>query len=101
MLQVRKPNHLTEDELEAMAKALSDSGNYKIQRRLRPRPKIEAPPGADLKQALFVDVETTGPRASRILGMTREDVFPEREGPRTRVDRCGPAHDQPPPPIPR
>jgi len=60
VLQVRKPNHLTEDELEAMAKALSDSGNYKIQRRLRPRPKIEAPPGADLKQALFVDVETTG-----------------------------------------
>ena len=43
----------------------------------------------------LVEVETTAPLASKRLGMTREDVFPERGGPSTRVDRCGPAHDQP------
>jgi DNA polymerase-3 subunit epsilon len=43
-----------------MADALAASGQYRIQRRLRPRPKVDAPPGIELKQALFVDVETTG-----------------------------------------
>jgi DNA polymerase-3 subunit epsilon len=43
-----------------MAETLADTGHYRIQRRLRPRPKVEAPPGTELKQALFVDVETTG-----------------------------------------
>ncbi len=44
----------------------------------------------------LVEVETTGPSATKRLGMTREDVFPEREGPRTSVERCGPAHDHVP-----
>jgi DNA polymerase-3 subunit epsilon len=43
-----------------MADALVASGHYRIQRRMRPRPKVQAPPGTELKQALFVDVETTG-----------------------------------------
>jgi len=43
-----------------MAATLAETGHYRIQRRLRPRPKIEAPPGTELKQALFVDAETTG-----------------------------------------
>src|SRR3954471_18564428 len=43
-----------------MADALAASGQYRIQRRLRPRPKLEAPADTELKQALFVDVETTG-----------------------------------------
>jgi DNA polymerase-3 subunit epsilon len=43
-----------------MADALVESGNYRIQRRIRQRPRIEAPSGMELKQALFVDVETTG-----------------------------------------
>lgn len=60
MLQAHKPKPLSEEELEAMADALADSGQYRIQRRLRPRPKVEPPPGTELKQALFVDVETTG-----------------------------------------
>jgi DNA polymerase-3 subunit epsilon len=50
----------TEAELEGMADALAASGQYRIQRWLRPRPKLEMPTGTDLKQALFVDVETTG-----------------------------------------
>ena len=36
----------------------------------------------------FVEVETTAPSDSKILGMTRDDVFPERGGPSTSVERC-------------
>jgi len=43
-----------------MADVLAASGQYRIQRRLRPRPKLDVPVGIELKQALFVDVETTG-----------------------------------------
>src|ERR1700743_2752815 len=43
-----------------MAETLAASGQYRIQRRLRPRPKLSVPAGTELKQALFVDVETTG-----------------------------------------
>jgi DNA polymerase-3 subunit epsilon len=60
VLQVHKPTQPTDVELEAMADALAASGRYRIQRQLRPRPKLEVPAGTELKQALFVDVETTG-----------------------------------------
>jgi DNA polymerase-3 subunit epsilon len=60
MLQALKLKPFTEEELEAMAEALSASDTYRVQRRLRPRPKIEPPAGIELKQAVFVDVETTG-----------------------------------------
>lgn len=48
------------DTLEGMAKALVASGNYRVQRKLRPRPSVSAPPGVELKLAIFADVETTG-----------------------------------------
>ena len=60
MLPAHKPTLPREAELEAMADALAASGQYRIQRRLRARPKLEVPAGTELKQALFVDVETTG-----------------------------------------
>lgn len=60
MLQAHKPTPPTDAELEAMADALAASGQYRIQRRLRPRPKLDVPASIELKQALFVDVETTG-----------------------------------------
>ena len=60
MLPANKSKPFTDYELDAMADALVESGNYRIQRRIRPRPKIEAPAGIALKLALFVDVETTG-----------------------------------------
>lgn len=60
MLQAYKPIPPTDAELEAMAEALAASGHYRIQRRLQPRPKLKTPEGIELKQALFVDVETTG-----------------------------------------
>jgi DNA polymerase-3 subunit epsilon len=60
VLQAHKPTPPTDTELEAMADALAASGQYRIQRRLRPRPRVDVPAGTELKQALFVDVETTG-----------------------------------------
>lgn len=60
MLPAHNPTSPTEAELEAMADVLAASGQYRIQRRLRPRPKLDVPVGIELKQALFVDVETTG-----------------------------------------
>jgi DNA polymerase-3 subunit epsilon len=60
VLQAHKPTLPSDDELEAMADALAASGQYRIQRRLRPRPKLDVPAGTELRQALFVDVETTG-----------------------------------------
>jgi DNA polymerase III subunit epsilon len=60
VLQAPKSSKLSKEELEAMAIALVESGHYRIQRLLPPRPKVEAPAGTELKKALFVDVETTG-----------------------------------------
>jgi DNA polymerase III subunit epsilon len=51
---------ISEVQLEEMAAALVVSGNYRVQRRIRPRPKVEVPAGIEPKLALFVDVETTG-----------------------------------------
>jgi len=45
-------------------------------------------------------VETTGPSESRILGMTRDDVFPERGGPSTRTEHSAPDHAHPCAPFP-
>lgn len=60
MLDSNKLGSSTVEALEEMAAALLKSGEYRVQRRLGPRRKIDAPPGTDLKLALFVDVETTG-----------------------------------------
>ena len=49
-----------EAELERMAVALMASGQYRVLRRVNGRARRAAPPGVDLKLALFVDVETTG-----------------------------------------
>lgn len=47
-------------ELEAMAAMLEESGGYRVLRRLPERRQIEPPNGEPTRQALFVDVETTG-----------------------------------------
>ena len=54
----------TAPQLEAMAKLLDESGDYRVLRRLPERQTIEAPDGQQVRQALFVDVETTGLNAS-------------------------------------
>jgi DNA polymerase-3 subunit epsilon len=69
VLQAHNPKPLTECQLEAMAKALAETGQYRIQRRLKARPTIEPSAGMELKQALFLDVETTGldPQSDEII----------------------------------
>ena len=52
---------ISDEELSAMADALAASGHYRVQRCLTRRPKREPITGTELKLALFVDVETTGP----------------------------------------
>jgi DNA polymerase-3 subunit epsilon len=46
--------------LESMAATLEASGEYRVLRRLAPRPPVEAPRDLKLVTGLFVDVETTG-----------------------------------------
>lgn len=48
------------NDLEAMARALQASGQYRVQRRLQPRSRINDPRGAPTHLGLLVDVETTG-----------------------------------------
>jgi DNA polymerase-3 subunit epsilon len=47
-------------DLEAMALALQESGDYRVLRRLAPRAPIVVPEGVVTRIGLFVDVETTG-----------------------------------------
>jgi DNA polymerase-3 subunit epsilon len=56
-------------ELERMAAALEATGGYRILRRLTPRVAQTPPPGVQLRQGLFVDVETTG------LDHTRDEII--------------------------
>lgn len=48
------------EHLETLAQTLEATGDYRIIRRLKPRPHIVPPPGAPLRLGLVVDVETTG-----------------------------------------
>ena len=43
-----------------MAAALEASDDYRVLRRLAPRPRLTPPPGVQTRVGLFVDVETTG-----------------------------------------
>ncbi|MCW0001343.1 3'-5' exonuclease [Pararhizobium sp. YC-54] len=47
-------------DLASMASTLEASGQYRVLRRLIPRPPRPHPDGAKLRTGLFVDVETTG-----------------------------------------
>lgn len=47
-------------DLEEMAARLEASGDYRVQRRLNPRPIEASKPTDVVRQGLFVDVETTG-----------------------------------------
>lgn len=47
-------------DLEKLAEVLEESGDYRVLRRLKPRPRAEAPPSEETRLGLFVDVETTG-----------------------------------------
>lgn len=47
-------------DLERMAAVLEGSGDFRVLRKLAPRAQRVPPAGAQLRQGLFVDVETTG-----------------------------------------
>lgn len=49
-----------QNELETLATLLERSGEYRILRRLVPRPPMTPPVGETTRVGLFVDVETTG-----------------------------------------
>lgn len=67
MGELEKPENLTATEqsdgaagLEVMAATLEASGQYRVLRRLSARANLVPPQGLQLRQGLFVDVETTG-----------------------------------------
>lgn len=51
--------HLPADP-ESLAEALEATGDYRILRRLRPRPSVPAPEGTKTRLGVFLDFETTG-----------------------------------------
>src|SRR3546814_19199662 len=51
---------MTSDNLETLAQTLEATGDYRVIRRLKPRPRTIPPPGMQLRLGLVVDVETTG-----------------------------------------
>jgi DNA polymerase III subunit epsilon len=67
--------------LAAMAEALSSSTDYRVLRRLVPRPSFTTPVGQDTKTGILFDVETTGldQRKDQVieLGMIKFDYLPD------------------------
>lgn len=57
------------NHLETLARELEATGDYRIIRRLKPRPRTLPPPGTPVRLGLVVDVETTGldPRRDEII----------------------------------
>jgi len=51
---------MTSDQLETLARTLEATGDYRVIRRLKPRPRIIPPSGTPVRLGLVVDVETTG-----------------------------------------
>ena len=48
------------DHLETLAQTLEATGEYRVIRRLKPRPRAIPPPGTPVRLGMLVDVETTG-----------------------------------------
>jgi len=66
-------------DLATMAAALEASGEYRVLRRLSPRPRMEVPADVPTRIGLFVDVETTGldPKQHEIIELA---MIPFRYG---------------------
>jgi DNA polymerase-3 subunit epsilon len=68
-------------DLAAMAEALARSGDYRVLRRLLPRPVRPATPGPEVRTAILLDTETTGLDHARDeimeLGMVKFDYLPD------------------------
>lgn len=68
-------------DLAAMAEALSRSAEYRVLRRLVPRPICSTAPGQEVRTAVILDTETTGLDHARDeiieLGMVKFDYTPD------------------------
>lgn len=87
---------------EAMAEQLEQSGEYRVLRKLSPSHAVEAPDGGVIRQALYVDVETTGldPASDEIIELA---MVPFSYGSDGRITEVGEAFEglrQPAEPIP-
>lgn len=58
--QIAKSSSIDEWDAEAAARRLEDSGDYKILRRLTPRPVVDRTESIYSKLAVIIDTETTG-----------------------------------------
>jgi len=90
------------NDLEAMAEQLRASGEYRVQRRLQLRPRINDSRGAPTRLGLLVDVETTGldPQKHEIIELA---MVPFSYLPDGLICDVGPAFErfhQPSSPIP-
>lgn len=47
-------------DTEELARMLDETGDYRVLRRLKPRPHVNPPDGTDTKLAIMLDLETTG-----------------------------------------
>ena len=65
------------DHLETLAQALEATGDYRVIRRLKPRPRTVPPPGTPLRLGLVVDVETTGldPQRDEIIELAMTPFY--------------------------
>lgn len=91
-----------DQRLETLAAELEATGEFRVLRKLRPRPTVDAPAGATLRTGLFLDVETTGldPRRDEIIELA---MTPFRYGLDGRIYALGEsfcALRQPSTPIP-
>jgi DNA polymerase-3 subunit epsilon len=91
----------TDIELELMAKQLAESGEYRILRRLRPRPPLAPPIGSEVIHAVCVDVETTGLDLleDEIIELAMVPFNYTRDGTILDVQKSFAAYSQPKKPI--
>lgn len=93
----------TSMDLAAMAEALSRSADYRVLRRLVPRPVSQPGIGQDCRTGILLDTETTGLDHAKDeiieLGMVKFDYTPD--GRIARVRDTFSAFNEPSAPIPR
>ncbi|MDW9766450.1 3'-5' exonuclease [Sinorhizobium meliloti] len=89
--QLEKRRDTNQDELERMATILVSSGDYRIQKKLLRRSFVNAGDGSATRQALFIDLETTGldPATDEIIEMA---MVPFRYASDGRIFEIGDAY---------
>ena len=99
---LRDEHFLDPADLATMAEALARSGDYRVLRRLVPRPVRPATPGPEVRTAILLDTETTGLDHARDeiieLGMVKFDYLPD--GRIVRVRDVFSAFNEPSGPVP-